>query len=358
MGTNPSPLLDFDRLLAPIPGPDPAGSTLPYLTRERLESFRREINPNDYDPSDPQRPSTAKAADWPAIVDLGQQVLRESSKDLSVAARLAEALVKEYRLVGLRDGLRLLRLMVERCWERLSPALEEGDDLEVRAAAFRWLDDPDRGASFPSTLRAVPLVLGDGAAEYGWLDWRRGQDPRSGLTPESFDKARRATPVDSSRDAVELLAAARAEFDGMVKALKERMGESAPAMLGLRQAFDDCQLLAQQILQLNAATDLLEVPSVAASDSSEVTDARAATGPGSSATARRPVTRAQIYAQLTEAANALRRLEPHSPIPYLLDRAVTLGGLPFPALMRELIRDANVLTEMSREIGLKEGSSD
>jgi type VI secretion system protein ImpA len=319
--------------------------------------FRREINPNDYDPSDPQRPSTAKAADWPAIAELGQQVLRETSKDLSVAARLTEALVKEYRFVGLRDGLRLLRLMVEQCWDRLSPALDEGDDLEVRAAPFRWLDDPDRGASFPSTLRSVPLVLG-GGAEYGWLDWRRSQDPRSGLTPESFDKARQATPVDSSRDAVELLSAARAEFDGMVNALKERMGESAPAMLGLRQAFDDCQLLAQQILELNATMDLPEAAPDSATESSDATDAMAATGSGSAATARQPITRAQIYAQLTEAANALRRLEPHSPIPYLLERAVTLGSLPFPALMRELIRDPNVLTEMSREMGLKEGASD
>jgi type VI secretion system protein ImpA len=355
--TSPSPLLDFDLLLTPIPGANPAGSSLPYILRERLEMLRREINPNDYDPGDPQRPATAKAADWPAIVELSQQILHETSKDLSVAARLTEALVKAYRLDGLRDGLRLLRLMVQQCWDRLSPTLEADDDLEVRAAAFRWLDDPDRGASFPSTLRAVPLILGEGV-EYSWQDWRRSQDPRSGLTPESFNKARRLTPVDSSREAVERLTAARAEFDGLVDALRERMGESAPAMLGLRQAFDDCQFLAQQVLQLNAAANLPDGEPDAALESTDATEAIAATTRASPATARHSVTRAQIYAQLTEAADALRRLEPHSPIPYLLERAVALGALPFPALMRELIRDTNVLTEMSREIGFKEGSSD
>ncbi|SIO60627.1 type VI secretion system protein ImpA [Singulisphaera sp. GP187] len=355
MATNPSPLLDFEPLLAPIPGPEPAGSSLPYILRERLDLCRREINPSDYDPSDPQRPTTAKSADWSAIVQLSQQVLRETSKDLSVAARLTEALVKHDRFAGLRDGLRLLRLMVEQCWDRLSPALEEGDDLEVRAAAFRWLDDPDRGASFPSTLRAVPLVRGEGA-EYGWLDWRRSQDPRSGLTPELFDKARQLTPVDSSRDAVELLAAARLEFDGLVHALDERMGESAPALLGLRQAFDDCQLLANQILQLNAAPDLPLPEPNASSDPADPADSIPSSGTTASATGRQPLTRTQIYAQLTDAANALRRLEPHSPIPYLLERAVNLGALPFPLLMKELIRDTNVLTEMSREMGFKEGS--
>lgn len=357
MGTNPPPLLDFDQLLAPIPGPDAAGSTLPYMIRERLEAARREINPSDYDLNDPQRPAMAKSADWSAIVELSQQVLRETSKDLSVAARLTEALVKKFQFAGLRDGLRLLQLMVEQCWDRLSPVLEEGDDLEVRAAPFRWIDDPDRGAFFPSTIRALPLVHGNGT-EYGWQDWRRSQDPRSGLPPESFDKARQATPVDWSRDAVERLTEARAEFDGLAKALKEQMGESAPAMLGMRQAIDDCQLLAQQILQLNAGTNLAEaIPDPASESATEPDESAVATGSGSAGTARQPITRAQIYAQLTEAANALRRLEPHSPIPYLLERAVNLGALPFPALMKELIRDNNVLIEMSREMGIKEESS-
>ena len=54
----------------------------------------------------------------------------------------------------------------------------------------------------------------------------------------------------------------------------------------------------------------------------------------------------------------LRRLEPHSPIPYLLERAVTLGALSFPDLMKELVRDANVLAAMSRELGIKEPSQD
>ncbi len=64
--------------------------------------------------------------------------------------------------------------------------------------------------------------------------------------------------MDWSRNAVERLTEVRAEFDGLAKALKEQMGESAPAMLGMRQAIDDCQLLPQQILQLNARTSLAE----------------------------------------------------------------------------------------------------
>src|SRR5262249_503882 len=98
--TNSPPLLDFERLLNPIAGASPSGSTLPYTVRSQLEAFRREVNPDDYDEGDPQRPTAAKPADWPAIIELSQKVLQEISKDLSVAARLTEAMVKQYGFAG------------------------------------------------------------------------------------------------------------------------------------------------------------------------------------------------------------------------------------------------------------------
>jgi type VI secretion system protein ImpA len=64
--------------------------------------------------------------------------------------------------------------------------------------------------------------------------------------------------------------------------------------------------------------------------------------------------RAEAYRQLAQAAARLRELEPHSPIPYLVQRAVELGGLPFPLLIKALIRDGNVISELNRELGIKE----
>src|SRR5207248_9307360 len=69
---------------------------------------------------------------------------------------------------------------------------------------------------------------------------------------------------------------------------------------------------------------------------------------------RPATTRAEAYRQLRQAAAVLQQLEPHSPIPYLVQRAVELGSMPFPQLMKALIREPNVLAELSREFGLKE----
>ena len=66
--------------------------------------------------------------------------------------------------------------------------------------------------------------------------------------------------------------------------------------------------------------------------------------------------REQAYRQLAAAAATLRQLEPHSPIPYLVDRCISLGALPFPELIRELVRDAGVIEELNRLMGIKEAT--
>ena len=143
------PLLDLDALLAPIPGDDPAGSSVPFATREKLEEDRKEISPDDYSADDPRRPDQPKRADWPSIARLARETLMATSKDLMVAARLVEAITQTGGFVGLRDGLTLLQRMADEAWDRIRPPIEEPGDLEVRAAPFFWLDDADRGGVVP-----------------------------------------------------------------------------------------------------------------------------------------------------------------------------------------------------------------
>ena len=186
------PVLELDALLAPIPGDEPAGSGVPLPVREELDQARKEIDPDDFDPQDPMRPTEAKRADWPRIIDVCQEILVESSKDLMIVARLTEALVKVHGFAGLRDSLSLFHRLVSEAWDRIRPVIEEPDDLEARATAFNWLDDADRGSRFPTTVRLVPII--SGKVNLSWMEWNLSRKGKGGLTAEAFDQAINAAP--------------------------------------------------------------------------------------------------------------------------------------------------------------------
>jgi type VI secretion system protein ImpA len=339
-----SPLLDIPTLLAAISDSEPAGSLVPFEVREQLEELRTADNPDDFAPDDPMRPATFRRADWDGIIKLAQETLATKSKDLLVAARLMEALVKKYGFAGLHDGLQLLHGLVEQCWDRLYPTVEDGD-LEVRAGPFHWLDEPDYGARFPTTLRSVPLVFFEGQG-YGWLDWHRSQGGRGPISREDFEKAIQATPRPRVEAVADEISRGEAELAQLSRALEAKMGPSAPALTGVRQALDEVRQLTQQILQKMPA-----IPSPgSASQSDNPMDGTAPTAPRAASLA----SRAAAYQQIEQAADVLQKLEPHSPIPYLIRRAVKLGALPFPELLKAVVRDPGVLSELTREFGLLE----
>jgi type VI secretion system protein ImpA len=328
-----APVLDFEALVAPAPEANgDEGADLFAVLRE-LDEYRKEVDPNDYPEDDPRRPDQPKKADWPAIERLCTRTLRTGPKNMRVATRLVEALTRQHGFAGLRDGLRLLRELVERCWETLDPPIENGD-VEARAAAFYWLDDPDRGARFPNTVRSAPLFEGEGDP-IGLMDLRQSREgARSTLDAVSLAECEaRAAEV----------AEALTEFSQLCRSLVRKMGPAAPGLTGLRPTLEECDTVIKQILAQKRQVSGLEA---------HIPDKAGAGADAPSPAA--PATRAAAYEQLRQAAALLRQLEPHSPIPYLVQRAVELGALPFPQLIRALVRDANVLNELNRELGIKD----
>jgi type VI secretion system ImpA family protein len=357
-----SPLLNFPELLAPIPGDSPAGQPLAFDLKDKLTKGRVEINPDDYKADDPLRPRERKAADWSGIVKVAREALAKNSKDLLLAARLTEALTRDVAarqdqfvkkgevtngFTGLRDGLRLIRQMVEQCWDRLTPPIEDGD-LEVRAGPFYWLDDADRGAQFPNTLRGVPVLYTKDGVRYSFHDWKESQskDGKGKVTVADWDKAMQATEAALCEAVADDLNQSYEELNQIVKLLNAKMERAAPGMTALRQAIEEVRTLAQQIWEKRRPA-----PAPKTDEKADGKAGGAAPGP-----AKPAHTRAEVYRQLTQAAHVLRELEPHSPIPYLILRCVELGAMPFPDLIKELVRDAKLVADLNRELGIKDGA--
>jgi predicted component of type VI protein secretion system len=141
------------------------------------------------------------------------------------------------------------------------------------------------------------------------------------------------------------IAQSREELHKLAESLAAKMGGAAPGLGSMRQAVEDCHTLMQQIVARQRPASL---PPDAAGAGTPGVQARAGAGPTV------VTSRADAYRLLEQAAAVLREIEPHSPIPYLVQRAIRLGAMPFPQLIRELIREANVVAELNRELGIQE----
>jgi type VI secretion system protein ImpA len=64
--------------------------------------------------------------------------------------------------------------------------------------------------------------------------------------------------------------------------------------------------------------------------------------------------RAEAYQLLELAAAYLMREEPHSPTPYLVNRAVAWGRMPLPQLMQEVLREDGDLNRFFSIIGVRQ----
>jgi type VI secretion system protein ImpA len=337
------PVLELDALVEPVPGANPAGGPVPDAVRLDLDEFRKEPDPLD--------PATAgRKPEWAKIVRIASDALAGKSKDLLVAVRLVEAVTKKEGVPGLRDGITLLKRLTAECWDRMLPVPADGEGMEVRVGPFNWINDVMRGAKYPHLVGELPLVKAGGQV-LTYLEWLQ-----PALRAEFEEAIPRADPK-AVRTVYDDLVAARQALRDLAADLDVKMGaENAPDFLSpenpsnLGNAIEQCLGFVQEIAKRRGVPLSDEQ---AAAEGGAPTEEHA----GGAAPAGGPVgvarDREGLYRQLHQIADSLRRLEPHSPIPFLIDRCVKLGALPFPELMRAMIRENAALDELDRLLGVE-----
>jgi hypothetical protein len=126
-------------ILDAIPGANPSGENLRYelIYREIRKRARRARGEAFSHPGDLDYCSADE--DWRFVALTCRDLLMRRSKDLMLAAWLTEAQLAVDGLSGLRDGLDILRGLIEAFWETLYPEIEDGD-AEARMQIFEWID--------------------------------------------------------------------------------------------------------------------------------------------------------------------------------------------------------------------------
>jgi type VI secretion system protein ImpA len=337
------------KILSAFAGEMPAGDdlrldatpqSLYYRLRDARAAARAEERAADDDPA----AGGAVSGHWGIVQALAIEALESRSKDVEIAAWLAESLTRHEGLAGLAEGAAIISGLIDRFWSNgLFPA-EDPDDPEGRLIAITGLSGQDRDGSLLQPLRKTILFeLDDGTPMTLW-EYERARDvaaggkaPRNAATAPSFDALEavaqrngRTSLVALGRDATTALAA-WATIDDAVGRVAGR--EAAPSTGRVTTLLET---LRKTATRYHPITETAPSGSVETGALNPATDAERPAAPN---TATDTANREAMLEQILHIAVAFRRNEPGSPLSYTLEEAVRRARLSWPDLLREMIPD-------------------
>jgi type VI secretion system protein ImpA len=244
--------IDINRLLKPVPGANPAGSSIRHspkvfdLQRDLLE--------------DPPGVPNRRRANARAAARAAERILEFESKDLSIAVYLIEAYTRTEGHAGLTAGLRFLLELMRLFWDSLYPEIDP-DDPSYRASPLQTLRKGvfDAVCAIPFTEKGYTLFhYTDSRAHHDEdstkLDELRKKLEERGLVArDDFDRAENQTPAAFYEAMLANIAEAQLVLGDLKIFLDERFpDDDRPSLSEIERALKDQAGRAAEILKHRA----------------------------------------------------------------------------------------------------------
>ncbi len=343
---------DFAKLLEPISAERPSGADLRY--EKEFDDIKEARRQEDDSPQGLWQ-YEIKTADYKSAARLIEDALIHKTKDLRLAAWLAEAWIYLDGAAGLISGLGLLTGLLDKFWDSLYPEVD-GDDMDLRAAPLEWFGsyfDPAKGSSprlavcrLPLTKSKLDFYAYQESRKVGYESEVKDSEPRKKarlaligegkITAEVFDKAFDETPKAFYKQLDADYKLALEELTKFDTISKEKFKTSAPSYAPLRKNLDEIANSVHILLarRLKTDPDPIEAPKPvesAATDEPAVDGATPAARPASATldfsqlSGGAIASDEQAVLHVLAAAQFLRQHDPSSPLSYLLLRALRWG---------------------------------
>ena len=364
-------ILDFIALLAPIREDSPTGSDLrqdssPLSKYQSIKSARAAARAAER--KSMHDGDTAEADEyWRKILILGPDILATQSKDLEVASWLTEALIRRHGFQGLRDAFKLIQGLLENYWDGLYPTPDE-DGIETRTAPLSGLNGEGAEGVLIAPIRKVPLTDPDNQVSFSlWqyqqaLETLRGPDEATraskvqklGFSLEDIEKAVENSSSEFFVDQLDDVTAAINLYKNIDEQLHQRCHpEPAPTTRNIISILEECR---GAICHIGKEKFPVEVAEVAIPEQTE-TEQGSMTNVANVAAAANNVpgkinNRAAALRQMQEIANFFRDTEPHSPISYIIEKAIKWGSMSLDELIVELIPEPSSRAHFSQLTGV------
>jgi type VI secretion system protein ImpA len=329
--------IDVDSLLQEVSGDLPCGENLEYdadfgeMERAARGKPEQTIGDTTVPAEDP---------DWAEVQSRAIQLLSRT-KDLRVVLYLLRAQLKTEGLIGLNDGLNLLRAVLERYWDTVHPQLDPDDDNDptLRVNTLLTLSDAD---TILRNLREAPLATSRtfGSICYRDIAMVNGEIAPSGdgetAAPDASaihgafmdcDLEQLQATAEAAREAIDRTAAIEQDVTNQVGAA------AAPSLSGLGGSLKSIERALTEKLAGRGVGDpaAMENGEAAAEGQGSATGAPAASGQINS--------REDVQRALDRICEYYDRHEPSSPVPLLLRRAKRLVAKSFMEILRDMVPD-------------------
>ncbi len=343
----PSPsLVDISSLLEPVSLENAAGAdprkdlshTSAYsIAREARQSARAVERTSLFDNK------TSQADEhWRKVLDIAPKILKTQAKDLEVACWYTEALIRKAGFQGLRDGFEVIRALIDNYWSDLYP-LPDDDGIETRVAPIAGLNGEGAEGVLLAPIRSTFLTENTQHGQYSFWQYKQALDVQR-ITDEIARSEQTAKLGFSLADIQKAIDESSQQFfvdlrDDLSQCLElyRLISQMLSEYCGARHAPPASNIISQLEETLGIVNHVAKHKLPAAVVAQAV--AESPITPSPAATSGPVKSREEAFRQLQHIAIFFRDTEPHSPVSYLLDKAVKWGNLPLGELIRELIPD-------------------
>ena len=372
MNTDNSLTVNIDTLIAPINGSHyEVGEDLIFDPRiDAIVAARQEDDPLL---AQGNWVTELKVADWDFVKNQCANLLSHTSKDMKLALWYVDALSHTDHLAGISQGLSLLQALNDEYWLTMYPPLDgEEDSMDIRAGLLSW---------FVKALTddIKQLSLSDTKTEkynYNYYltardhDKQRQQNPDSEtsnqLTLSDYNHAIKTSSEAWQQSLMANLRAVTEQWQTLTDQLNNLMGMDAPVfapvtdlLAALTQHLrplipeysDDNSMSAQD----SVADTMDSIGESAMSDSSGQATSTKNIGSTSFNPSNRDhqSNRWQALKLLGQIQDYFATNEPHSPVTFLLGRAIDWADMPLDQWLTHIIKNEDQLAILSDMIGIK-----
>lgn len=365
------PVIEIEEFLEPISEENPSGESQRYTgLYDEISEARRADDDLDWG----KWQHDLKVADYPKVIELASNALKNETKDLQIAVWFSEALTRQHGFVGLRDSLNLLSALQETFWETIFPEIDDGD-MEGRANALAWFDEQAALA-----IKSEPITGGDGlsfidwsestrfdipenidALEFGdqqkYKDLKAQAEAENRITGDMWRKAKALTRRAFAEEVFFVLDECWEAYQNLNRVIEEKYDRNqAPGLGEMRKSLDDIKSNVKRLLDEKRLEEPDPEDETTGDEATEIAeDGTVITVAGK----KGPIqSRHDALKRLTDVAEYFRKNEPHSPVSYLVNRAVKWGNMPLEVWLLDVIKDETIIDQVRQTLGFNTGIQD